>query len=75
VAGSVRVNKVAGNFHLAPGKSFQQNHLHIHDLKPFLSDSITHVFSHKIHHLSFGPKVEGVINPLDDVGSEVSQGT
>nr|CAG8510755.1 4765_t:CDS:2 [Entrophospora candida] len=74
VAGDVRVNKVAGNFHLAPGKSFQQNHVHVHDLLPFLSDGTVHVFSHKIHHLSFGPKVDGVVNPLDGVGSEVYQG-
>ncbi|CAJ0826396.1 8078_t:CDS:2 [Entrophospora sp. SA101] len=74
VAGNVRVNKVAGNFHLAPGKSFQQNHVHVHDLLPFLSDGTVHVFSHKIHHLSFGPKVDGVVNPLDGVGSDVYQG-
>ncbi|CAG8601157.1 3304_t:CDS:2 [Diversispora eburnea] len=67
VAGSVRVNKVAGNFHLAPGKSFQQNHVHVHDLQPFLHDKVQHDFSHEIHHLSFGPKVDGVVNPLDGV--------
>ncbi|RIB15031.1 endoplasmic reticulum vesicle transporter-domain-containing protein [Gigaspora rosea] len=74
VAGSVRVNKVAGNFHLAPGKSFQQNHVHVHDLQPFLSDGVQHDFTHEIHHLSFGPKVDGVINPLDGVGGAVTKG-
>ncbi|CAG8484356.1 3887_t:CDS:2 [Funneliformis caledonium] len=73
VAGSVRVNKVAGNFHLAPGKSFQQNNIHVHDLQPFLSDSVNHDFTHEIHHLSFGPKVQGVVNPLDGIGRIVSQ--
>ncbi|RHZ88544.1 hypothetical protein Glove_22g234 [Diversispora epigaea] len=74
VAGNVRVNKVAGNFHFAPGKSFQQNHVHIHDLQPFLQDKVQHDFSHEIHHLSFGPKVDGVVNPLDGVGRSISTG-
>jgi len=74
VAGSLRVNKVAGNFHLAPGKSFQQNNIHLHDLQPFLNDGVNHDFTHEIHHLSFGPKVQGVVNPLDGIGRSVSQG-
>ncbi|CAG8737989.1 11167_t:CDS:2, partial [Racocetra persica] len=74
VAGSVKVNKVAGNFHLAPGKSFQQNHIHVHDLQPFLSDGVHHDFTHEIHHLSFGPKVDGVVNPLDGVSGTVTTG-
>ena len=28
VTGHLEVNKVAGNFHFAPGKSFQQHHVH-----------------------------------------------
>lgn len=32
VAGRVRVNKVVGNFHMSPGKSFQSNSMHVHDL-------------------------------------------
>lgn len=28
VYGVLKVNKVAGNFHIAPGKSFQQHHVH-----------------------------------------------
>ncbi|CAG8723824.1 8918_t:CDS:2, partial [Racocetra fulgida] len=72
VAGSVKVNKVAGNFHLAPGKSFEQNHVHVHDLQPFLSDGVHHDFTHEIHHLSFGPKVDGVVNPLDGVSGTVT---
>ncbi|CAG8559207.1 6375_t:CDS:2 [Acaulospora morrowiae] len=74
VAGSVMVNKVAGNFHLAPGKSYQQNNFHVHDIQPFLSDGTNHDFTHIIHHLSFGPMVEGVANPLDGVSQAVSSG-
>ena len=32
VYGHLLVNKVAGNFHFAPGKSFQQNHMHVHGM-------------------------------------------
>lgn len=31
------MNKVAGNFHFAPGKSFQQHNVHIHDLQVLLT--------------------------------------
>lgn len=37
IIGFLQVNKVAGNFHFAPGKSFQQAHMHVHDLMPFAS--------------------------------------
>lgn len=32
IYGFLEVNKVAGNFHFAPGKSFQQGNMHVHDL-------------------------------------------
>lgn len=35
----MEVNKVAGNFHFAPGKSFQQSNVHVHDLLAFQKDS------------------------------------
>lgn len=35
IYGFLEVNKVAGNFHFAPGKSFQQAGMHVHDLMPF----------------------------------------
>ena len=31
LAGYIRVNKVSGNFHIAPGRSFAINGMHIHD--------------------------------------------
>lgn len=37
--GFLDVNKVAGNFHFAPGKSFQQANVHVHDLLAFQRDS------------------------------------
>jgi hypothetical protein len=36
VYGYLLVNKVAGNFHFAPGKSFQQHRIFI-DVQPFYS--------------------------------------
>uniref|UniRef100_A0A061R484 Endoplasmic reticulum-golgi intermediate compartment protein 3-like n=1 Tax=Tetraselmis sp. GSL018 TaxID=582737 RepID=A0A061R484_9CHLO len=69
--GSIAVNKVAGNIHFAPGKSFQQGHMHVHDLLPFNTDKFD--LSHTIHKLSFGGDFPGVVNPLD--GIRVDQAT
>lgn len=63
--GTIAVNKVAGNFHFAPGKSFQQGHMHVHDLHPFGTDKFD--LSHTINKLSFGADIPGVSNPLDGV--------
>lgn len=63
VYGSLEVNKVAGNFHFAPGKSFQQSNMHVHDLLAFQKDSFN--VSHKVNELTFGPQFPGVVNPLD----------
>ncbi|KAM6553362.1 hypothetical protein CsatB_014124 [Cannabis sativa] len=65
VYGFLEVNKVAGNFHFAPGKSFQQSNIHVHDLLSFQKDSFN--ISHKINRLSFGEYFPGVVNPLDGV--------
>ena len=44
--------QVAGNFHFAPGKSFQQGNMHVHDLVPFPTKKFD--MSHHINKLSFG---------------------
>jgi len=49
------VNKVVGNFHFAPGKSFSNGNMHVHDLDNYYKDETDHSFSHKIHQLRFGP--------------------
>mmetsp|Transcript_83 Transcript_83/g.185 ORF Transcript_83/g.185 Transcript_83/m.185 type:complete len:388 (-) Transcript_83:488-1651(-) len=67
--GTIAVNKVAGNFHFAPGKSFQQGHMHVHDLHPFGTDKFD--LSHTVNKLSFGADIPGVRNPLD--GAVVDQ--
>ncbi|ORY08218.1 endoplasmic reticulum-golgi intermediate compartment protein-like protein 3 [Clohesyomyces aquaticus] len=55
--GGIRVNKVIGNFHIAPGKSFSNGNLHVHDLENYFKDEGGHTFTHKIHHLRFGPQL------------------
>ncbi|KAK7485635.1 hypothetical protein BaRGS_00023084, partial [Batillaria attramentaria] len=61
--GHLEVNKVAGNFHFAPGKSFQQHHVHVHDLQAFGGQKFN--ISHRINHMSFGIDYPGIVNPLD----------
>ncbi|KAF9433667.1 Endoplasmic reticulum-Golgi intermediate compartment protein 3 [Entomortierella beljakovae] len=64
IHGHVTVNKVAGNFHIAPGRSFQHGNMHVHDIQQYLEHGLD--FSHRIDHLSFGKMVPNVHNPLDD---------
>ncbi|XP_068119766.1 endoplasmic reticulum-Golgi intermediate compartment protein 3 isoform X1 [Hyperolius riggenbachi] len=76
VYGFLEVNKVAGNFHFAPGKSFQQSHVHvhaveIHDLQSFGLDNIN--MTHHIKHLSFGRDYPGLVNPLDGTRVDAMQ--
>jgi len=66
IKGYLNVNKVAGNFHIAPGKSVESRGNHIHDLSAF--DGLESFnFSHTIHSISFGDEFPGVVNPLDGV--------
>ncbi|EFJ06790.1 hypothetical protein SELMODRAFT_271242 [Selaginella moellendorffii] len=63
IYGSLEVNKVAGNFHFAPGKSFSQQHVHVHDVQSLHKEKFN--VSHYINELSFGARFPGVVNPLD----------
>eukprot|EP01104_Vermistella_antarctica_P004260 TRINITY_DN14746_c0_g1_i1.p1 TRINITY_DN14746_c0_g1~~TRINITY_DN14746_c0_g1_i1.p1 ORF type:complete len:379 (+),score=92.73 TRINITY_DN14746_c0_g1_i1:203-1339(+) len=63
VYGYVHVSKVAGNFHVAPGKSFENSRVHVHDLATHGGESFD--LTHTINELSFGEKYPGLINPLD----------
>lgn len=62
--GYFQVKKVQGNFHFAPGKSFQRGSSHVHDIAPFSHHTFN--VSHMIHHLSFGESFPGVMQPLDN---------
>ncbi|KAL9083250.1 MAG: hypothetical protein Q9165_008603 [Trypethelium subeluteriae] len=59
IEGGIRVNKVIGNFHFAPGKSFSNGNVHVHDLENYFNSPVEggHTFTHKIHELRFGPEL------------------
>lgn len=59
IEGGLRVNKVVGNFHIAPGRSFSNGNMHVHDLNNYFDSPIEggHTFSHQVHHLRFGPQL------------------
>ena len=59
IEGGIRVNKVVGNFHIAPGRSFSNGNMHVHDLNNYFDTPVPggHVFTHQIHHLRFGPEI------------------
>ncbi|KAL9034910.1 MAG: hypothetical protein Q9214_006827 [Letrouitia sp. 1 TL-2023] len=58
IEGGFRVNKVIGNFHIAPGRSFSNGVMHVHDLNNYLDPAQgRHTFTHIIHHLRFGPQL------------------
>lgn len=65
IHGFVDVNKVAGNFHFAPGKSLDHAFNFLQDMLNFQPENYN--ISHKINKLSFGKDFPGVINPLDGV--------
>lgn len=59
IEGGIRVNKVIGNFHIAPGRSFSNGNMHVHDLNNYFENPAEHghTFTHTIHHLRFGPQL------------------
>ena len=72
VHGYLEVNKVAGNFHIAPGQSFQQNHVHVHSLKNIRLNLLN--TTHHVDDLSFGPRFPNQINPLSDTNQVAKEG-
>eukprot|EP00455_Lapot_gusevi_P014726 TRINITY_DN1739_c0_g4_i1.p1 TRINITY_DN1739_c0_g4~~TRINITY_DN1739_c0_g4_i1.p1 ORF type:complete len:360 (-),score=61.73 TRINITY_DN1739_c0_g4_i1:64-1143(-) len=77
LSGTLVVNKVAGNFHVAVGESIVTGNRHVHNFK--MSDLQTFNNSHIINHLSFGPGAPypfpPLANPLDGTTNIVKQGT
>ncbi|RVX69956.1 hypothetical protein B0A52_05791 [Exophiala mesophila] len=61
IEGVIRVNKVVGNFHIAPGRSFSNGNMHVHDLNNYFESPVEggHTFTHEIHSLRFGPQLDG----------------
>ena len=64
ISGSMTVNKVAGNFHVAHGESIIRDGRHIHTFVP--AEAPTFNVSHTLHSISFGePYPDMPKNPLD----------
>ncbi|CAL8100765.1 unnamed protein product [Orchesella dallaii] len=63
IYGYMEVNRVSGSFHIAPGKSFTLNHVHVHDVQPYSSSQFN--MTHKIRSLTFGENIPGKTNPID----------
>jgi endoplasmic reticulum-Golgi intermediate compartment protein 3 len=64
IFGTMEVNRMGGSFHIAPGRSFSINHIHVHDVQPYSSSKFN--TSHVINKLTFGGEFGfGHTNPLD----------
>ena len=66
IYGHLEVNKVAGNFHISPGSSYEVGHAHVHDMAGFGDREKINV-THTINHLSFGTSYPGQVHPLDNL--------
>ncbi|KAK2734600.1 hypothetical protein FQN55_002579 [Onygenales sp. PD_40] len=85
IEGVLRVNKVIGNFHIAPGRSFTNGHVHAHDLDNYYHTPVPHTMEHQIHQLRFGPQLPDDLssrwkwtdhhhtNPLDDTSQKTTE--
>ena len=85
IEGIIRVNKVVGNFHIAPGRSFSNGNMHVHDLNNYFDTPVQggHTFTHTINSLRFGPQLPDDIsakwsdhhhsNPLDEHSEDTSE--
>ncbi|VDN22430.1 unnamed protein product [Dibothriocephalus latus] len=69
LVGHMGVNKVAGSFHISPGKSYGQGHVHVHDLQALAGAQFN--LSHNIDTLTFGAAYPGHRNPLDGLNVSV----
>ncbi|GAB9465248.1 hypothetical protein Gpo141_00002662 [Globisporangium polare] len=61
--GLMMVNRVAGNFHVALGKTFHREGRLVHQFRP--GQELTFNASHVIHSLSFGEPFPAQVGPLD----------
>jgi len=69
IAGLIRINKVVGNIHLSPGRSFQTNSRNLYELVPYLrDDNNKHDWSHTINSFAFQGDDE-----FDYIKSQVSR--
>jgi hypothetical protein len=68
----MEVNRCSGSFHIAPGKSFTLNHVHVHDVQPFSSSQFN--MTHTIRTLTFGESIPGTsTNPVDGLAGTATE--
>lgn len=72
VHGYLEVNKVAGNFHIAPGQSFEQRNFHVHSLRNIHLEMLN--TTHYINDLTFGEYFPNQINPLSHTKQVTGEG-
>lgn len=74
ISGRVRVNKVIGNIHLSPGRSFQTNAMQVHELVPYLRDTAGkhHNFGHTIETFTFESDDEYDVHKKE-IGTELKK--
>lgn len=72
VHGYLQVNKVAGNFHIAPGQSFEQRNFHVHSLRNIHLNMLN--MTHQITDLTFGEYFPNQINPLSNTEQVTNEG-
>ncbi|RQM18538.1 hypothetical protein DD237_001692 [Peronospora effusa] len=63
ITGKMFVNRVAGNFHVALGRTFHRHGKMVHQFRP--GQEYMYNSSHIVHSLSFGEPMPGITGPLD----------
>lgn len=71
VKGKVTINRINGNFHIAPGRNVKNRARHIHDLHS-VTDHLC--MNHTLQRIRFGPKIPTVRQPLQNTKMESSVG-
>lgn len=72
IHGHLQVSKVAGNFHIAPGQSYEQRNFHVHSLQNIRLNLLN--TSHSIEDLTFGQHFPNQINPLAKTQQVTNEG-
>jgi len=73
IAGDILVSKVAGNVHVALGRSRVKDGKHVHEFNiKEVSDGFN--TSHSIHRVEFGEQVAGFVSPLEGTTKIVRSG-
>merc|ERR1712071_517212 len=72
--GVLHLTKVAGNFHMTAGKVLPLPMLAHAHIAPFMDDEKFN-YSHRINQFSFGPRMVGLVHPLEGDELVASQGS